>query len=154
MIYTSGRRETLMSATDGPTCTAQHLNHVAIVVKSVEDTLEFYRSTFGVEGGEIEEIADQGVKATLISVGGSQLELIQPVQPDTGVARFLENRGEALHHVCFEVEDLQDKLNTLDDQGVRLIDKAPRKGLAGMIAFLHPKSTRGVLVELVDKAST
>lgn len=154
MIRTSRTHEAAMSPTDAPPCTAQHLNHVAIVVKSIEETLEFYQSTFGVEGGEIEEIADQGVKATLISVGGSQLELIQPVQPDTGVARFLENRGEALHHICFEVEDLQDKLNTLDARGVRLIDKSPRKGLAGMIAFLHPKSTRGVLVELVDKAST
>lgn len=143
-----------MSDTNGPICTAEHLNHVAIVVNSVQETLDFYKNTFGVEGGEIEELADQGVRATLIAVGGSQLELIEPVQPDTGVARFLESRGEAFHHICFEVENLQDKLNALDTEGFRLIDKAPRKGLAGMIAFLHPKSTRGILVELVDKAST
>jgi methylmalonyl-CoA epimerase len=126
---------------------------VAIVVKSIEETLGFYRDTFGVEETAIEEIPDQGVRATLIPIGGSQLELIQPVKPDTGVARFLESRGEALHHICLEVEDLQGKLNALDSKGYRLIDKAPREGLAGMIAFLHPKSTRGILIELVDKAS-
>ena len=91
------------------------------------------------------------MRATLVPIGGTHLELIQPVQPDTGVARFLEARGEAFHHMCFEVADLQDKLDSLDDKGYRLIDKVPRKGLAGMIAFIHPKSTRGILIELVDK---
>ncbi|MFQ5875946.1 MAG: methylmalonyl-CoA epimerase, partial [Dehalococcoidia bacterium] len=132
-------------------CTAEHLNHVAIVVKNVQETLDFYRETFGVGEAPIEEIPDQGVRATLISIGGSQLELIEPTRPDTGVARFLENRGEGLHHVCFEVEDLRGKLNALNGKGFQLIDKAPRKGLAGMIAFIHPKATRGVLIELVDK---
>ena len=140
-----------MSETNGAVCTASHLNHVAIVVKDVRETLAFYRATFGIGDATIEEIPDQGVRAALVPIGGTQLELIEPVKPDTGVARFLENRGEALHHICFEVEDLQGKLNALDANGYRLIDKAPRKGLAGMIAFIHPKSTRGVLIELVDK---
>ena len=140
-----------MSKTNSAVCTASHLNHVAIVVKDVQETLAFYRDTFGIGEAAIEEIPDQGVRATLIPIGGTQLELIEPVKPDTGVSRFLENWGEALHHICFEVQDLQDKLNAMDTKGYRLIDKIPRKGLAGMIAFIHPKSTRGVLIELVDK---
>ena len=134
-----------------PVCQASHINHVAIVVKDAAETLRFYQETFGVPDAPIEEIADQGVLATLVAVGGTNLELIQPVRPDTGVARFLDARGEALHHVCLEVEDLQGKLDSLKASGARLIDESPRHGLAGMIAFIHPKSTRGVLIELVDK---
>ena len=134
-----------------PVCRAKHINHVAIVVKDAAETLRFYQETFGVSEAEIEEIADQGVLASLVAIGGTNLELIQPVRADTGVARFLESRGEALHHVCFEVENLQGTLDSLKSSGTRLIDDSPREGLAGMIAFIHPKSTRGVLVELVDK---
>ncbi len=134
-----------------PVCQAKHINHVAIVVKDAAETLRFYQETFGVLEAEIEEVADQGVLASLVAVGGTNLELIQPVRPDTGVARFLDSRGEALHHVCFEVENLQGTLDSLKSNGTRLIDESPREGLAGMIAFIHPKSTRGVLVELVDK---
>jgi methylmalonyl-CoA/ethylmalonyl-CoA epimerase len=132
-------------------CKAGNINHVAIIVRDIEETLKFYQETFGLGDAPIEEIPDQGVRAALLPIGGTHLELIQPVQPDTGVARFLEARGEAFHHICFEVSDLQGKLDSLDAKGYRLIDKAPRKGLAGMIAFIHPKSTRGVLIELVDK---
>ena len=134
-----------------PVCQARHINHVAIVVKDAEDTLRFYRETFGVKEAEIEEVTDQGVLASLVAVGGTNLELIQPVRADTGVARFLEARGEALHHVCFEVDNLQGTLDSLKASGSRLIDESPREGLAGMIAFIHPKATRGVLIELVDK---
>ena len=134
-----------------PVCQARHINHVALVVKDAAETLRFYKDTFGVPDAEIEEVADQGVLATLVAVGGTNLELIQPVRPDTGVARFLDARGEALHHVCFEVDDLQAKLDSLKASGARLIDESPRHGLAGMIAFIHPKSTHGVLIELVDK---
>ena len=134
-----------------PVCQAKHINHVAIVVKDAADTLRFYQETFGVQDAEIEEVADQGVLASLVAVGGTNLELIQPVRTGTGVARFLESRGEALHHVCFEVENLQETLDSLKASGTRLIDESPREGLAGMIAFIHPKATRGVLVELVDK---
>ena len=134
-----------------PVCQAKHINHVAIVVKDAAETLRFYQETFGVREAEIEEVADQGVLASLVAVGGTNLELIQPVRAGTGVARFLESRGEALHHVCFEVENLQETLVSLKASGTRLIDESPREGLAGMIAFIHPKATRGVLVELVDK---
>ena len=132
-------------------CTAKHLNHICLAVRDIEETASFYRDVFGLGDIEIEEIPDQGVRATLVRVGGSQLELIQPTDPDGGVARFIERRGEGLHHICLEVEDLQEKLDLLAANGIELIDKSPRQGLSGMIAFLHPRSTRGVLIELVDR---
>ena len=135
-------------------CAAKHLNHVCIAVRSIEDSLALYGGVFGLEAGEVEEVPDQGVRAVMLAAGGSQLELIQPTDPSGAIARFIERRGEGLHHVCFEVEDLQGTLDRLDAQGVALIDKTPRQGLAGMIAFVHPKATGGALVELVDEATT
>ena len=132
-------------------CSARHLNHVCIAVRDIEDTVGFYRDLFGLGNVAIEEVPDQEVRAALIRVGGSQLEFIQPTNQDGGVARFIERRGEGLHHICFEVENLQEKLDILAASGVELVDKSPRQGLSGMIAFLHPRSTRGVLIELVDQ---
>ncbi|MCH8310031.1 MAG: VOC family protein, partial [Chloroflexi bacterium] len=93
------------NANDSP-CTARHLNHVCIAVNDIEATLEFYKSTFGTRDTEIEDIEDQAVRAALVRVGGSQIEFIQPTDPDGGVAKFIERRGEGVHHICFEVEDL------------------------------------------------
>ena len=132
-------------------CTAEHLNHVCIAVRDLDDTLGFYRDLFGLEASEVREIADQGVKAALVRVGGTELEFIQPTDASGAIARFIDSRGEALHHICFEVDDLQGKLDMLAEKGTQLIDSTPRQGLAGMIAFLHPRSTRGVLIELVDR---
>ncbi len=132
-------------------CTARHLNHVCIAVNDIENTLAFYRQVFGTGEAEIEEIEDQAVRAALVRVGGSQLEFIQPTDPQGGVARFIERRGEGVHHIAFEVQDLQASLDALAESGVRLIDTAPREGLSGMIGFIHPRSTRGVLIELVDQ---
>jgi methylmalonyl-CoA/ethylmalonyl-CoA epimerase len=134
-------------------CVARHINHVAIAVRDIEATLEFYKATFGVETDGIEEIADQKVRAALVRVGGSQLEFIQPTEEGTGVARFIDSRGEGVHHICFEMEGLQARLEQFKDAGVRLIDESPREGLSGEIAFIHPKSTGGVLIELVDSAT-
>ncbi len=134
-------------------CVARHINHVAIAVRDIEATLQFYRTTFGVTTGEITEIADQGVRAALVRVGGSQLEFIQPIDESGGVARFIESKGEGVHHICFEMDGLQDRLKQLKDAGLRLIDDAPREGLSGDIAFIHPRSTGGVLIELVDSAT-
>ena len=134
------------------TCSAKHINHVCIAVLNIEETLAFYENLFGVtKSGEIETIEDQGVKAALVRVGASQLEFIQPIDNENGVAKFIEKRGEGVHHICFEVDNLESKLNDLDLAGVQLIDKEPRDGLAGTIGFIHPKSTRGVLIELVDQ---
>ncbi len=134
-----------------PACTARHLNHVCIAVSDIDDTLGFYRRTFGVGASEVVELEDQGVRAALVRVGGSQLEFIQPTDPGGGVARFIERRGEGVHHVAFEVEDLQEQLDRLASDGVQLIDTEPREGLSGSIAFIHPRATRGVLIELVEQ---
>ena len=134
-----------------PVCTARHLNHVCIAVRDLEETLRFYRDIFGIDEAEIEDIEDQGVRAALVKVGGSQLEFIQATDPGGSVARFIERRGEGVHHICLEVEDLQAAQDRLAAHGVDLIDKVPRKGLSGMIGFVHPRATHGVLIELVDK---
>ena len=132
---------------------ARHINHVCIAVSDIEATIAFYQSVFGVGDAEIEEVEDQGVRASLIRVGGSQVEFIQPTDPNGGVARFIQRKGEGMHHICFEVDDIQRTLDGLDAEGVRLIDKTPREGLSGEIAFIHPRATGGVLVELVDAAT-
>ena len=135
---------------DSP-CTALHINHVALAVSDIDETLAFYRDVFGTGEAEVEDIEDQAVRAALVRIGGSQLELIQPTDPEGGVAKFIERRGEGVHHIAFEVDDLQASLDALNEHGVRTIDNAPREGLSGMIGFIHPRSTRGVLIELVDQ---
>ncbi len=132
-------------------CTARHINHVCIAVKDIDDTVRFYRNVFGVAAAEVVDIEDQSVRAALIRVGGSQLEFIEPTDPDGGVAKFIDRRGEGVHHICFEVEDLASTLQRLDEQGVAVVDREPREGLSGTIGFIHPKATRGVLIELVDQ---
>ena len=133
-------------------CSARHMNHVCIAILNIEETLEFYENLFGVtKSGEIENIEDQGVKAALVRVGASQLEFIQPTDNENGVAKFIDRKGEGVHHICFEVDNLESTLKDLDLAGVQLIDKEPRDGLSGTIGFIHPKATRGVLIELVDQ---
>ena len=132
-------------------CVARHINHVCMAVRDIDATLAFYQKVFGTGKAEVEEIEDQGVKASLVRVGGSQLEFIQPTDPNGSVARFIESKGEGMHHICFEVADVQQTLDRLDAEGIQLIDKSPREGLSGTIAFLHPRATGGVLIELVDQ---
>lgn len=132
-------------------CIARHINHVCIAVENIESSMRFYRDVFGVQPGEVVEIADQGVRAALLRVGGSQLEFIQPTDPTGSVANFIRRRGEVVHHICFEVEDLHGTLRRLDERGIAVIDETPRDGLSGQIGFIHPKSTNGVLIELVDQ---
>lgn len=132
-------------------CIARHINHVCIAVEDIESSMRFYRNVFGVQPGEVVEIVDQGVRAALLRVGGSQLEFIQPTDPTGSVANFIRRRGEVVHHICFEVEDLPGTLRRLDEQGIAVIDETPRDGLSGQIGFIHPKSTNGVLIELVDQ---
>lgn len=132
-------------------CIARHINHVCIAVENIESSMRFYRDVFGVQPGEVVEIADQGVRAALLRVGGSQLEFIQPTDPTGSVANFIRRRGEVVHHICFEVEDLPGTLRRLDERDIAVIDTTPRDGLSGQIGFIHPKSTNGVLIELVDQ---
>ena len=138
-------------ASEQTPCTARDLDHVCLAVRDAQETMDFYADNCGLPRSDVTELPDQGVRACLLAVGSSQLEIIEPTDPQGPVARFIERRGEGLHHVAFEVEDLGGQLRRLRERGVELIDAEPREGLAGSIAFLHPRATRGVLVELVQK---
>lgn len=126
------------------------IHHTGVVVRSLEEAYAFYRDTLGLPFLKEALIEDQGVKATLLDLGNSLLELLEPIEPDTGIARFLERRGEGLHHVCLEVEDIRAALADLKAKGVPLVDEEPRQGLVGTVAFLHPSALHGVLAELVE----
>jgi methylmalonyl-CoA/ethylmalonyl-CoA epimerase len=127
------------------------VDHVSIAVSNIQEGLKTFENLLGIKAGHVEEIPDKGVKAAMIMVGDVEIELIEPTKPDTGVAKFLEKKGEGIHHVCFEVDDVDKELQSLAARGVDLIDKQGRKGLAGKVGFVHPRSTKGVLVELAQK---
>ena len=125
------------------------LDHVAIAVVNLERAIALYRDVFGLELTEIEEVPEQKVRTAIFGHGMGRVELICPTEPDTGVARFLAKRGEGLHHVCLEVEDLDEAMAACRDNGVALIDATPKPGAGGArVAFIHPKGTHGVLTEL------
>lgn len=129
----------------------KNLHHIAIAVKNLEEALSVWESVFGLKPSRIEEVPDQGVKAALIPVGQCEIELLEPIDPNGGVAKFIERKGEGIHHICIEVDDTDEELKSLADKGVELIDKVGRKGLAGRVGFLHPRATGGVLVELAQE---
>ena len=131
-------------------CTVNYIDHVGVAVKDIEAALEFFKKVFDVPDAKIELMEDQGVRATLIEVGQTRLELLEPTGPESGVGRFIERRGEGLHHLAFNVTDISGKLRTLQTLGVDLIDQTPREGLSGTIAFVHPRSVFGILTELVE----
>ena len=126
------------------------VHHVAIVVKSLDDALATYRDLLGLQLETIMDIESDHVRIAFLGVGESKVELVQPTDDTTGVARFLANKGEGFHHVCFEVANLTEELTRLGIDGVELIDTAPRRGAEGPVAFLHPRSCHGVLVELIE----
>ncbi|MGH7312738.1 MAG: methylmalonyl-CoA epimerase [Candidatus Rokuibacteriota bacterium] len=126
----------------------RRLHHVAIVVRRVAEAYQFYRDTLGLPLLKEASIPEQGVRAALLAAGPSEIELIEPTDATSGVARYLDRHGESLHHLCFEVADLDSALPDLERRGVELIDRVPRHGLAGRIAFLHPRACAGILVEL------
>ena len=123
------------------------VHHVGIVVNSADEALNFYRDALGLPVTADRVIEDQGVRGVLLQIGESEIELLEPVRDGTGVARFLETRGEGMHHICFESDDVDKELDAARAKGIQLIDEKPRLGLAGMICFLHPRSNHGVLVE-------
>ena len=124
------------------------IHHVGIVVKRLRDAYTFYRGTLGLPLLREAEIPDQGVRAALLGAGDTEIELLEPLDPDNGVGRFLAKRGEGLHHFCLDTPDVDAELAGLGRRRVPLIDTVPRRALAGRIAFLHPKACAGVLVEL------
>lgn len=125
----------------------KRIHHVGVVVPSLEEGLKFWRDVLGMRLTKSARIEEQGVRAALLEVGGSEIELLEPLNAEGGVGKFLVRRGGGLHHVCFETDDVARELAGAKAKGLQLIDQAPRHGLAGMICFLHPKATRGVLVE-------
>lgn len=124
------------------------IHHVGIAVHSVDEALKFYRDVLGLHVHALDTVEDQGVRAALLKIGESEIELLEPTRPDANMAKFLERKGEGLHHICFQTADVDGELQILKDKNVDLVDQASRVGLAGMICFLHPKAMRGVLTEL------
>lgn len=131
-------------------CSVAYIDHVGLAVKDIRAALTLFQDLFGIPQVETIDLPDQGVRATLVPVGQTRLELLEPLSLDTPVGRFIESRGEGLHHLAFNVSGLEGKLKALDGAGIRLVDNQPREGLSGKIAFLHPRSVFGVLTELVE----
>ncbi|PYP82825.1 MAG: methylmalonyl-CoA epimerase [Blastocatellia bacterium AA13] len=128
------------------------IDHIGIAVKSIENSLGFYEGVLGVREAEREVVEDQGVTVALLPIGDSRIELLEPLSDDTVVAKFISRRGEGLHHICYEVDDVARKVEDLKARGLRLLDGYPRRGAEGkLVAFVHPSSAGGVLVELVEK---
>jgi methylmalonyl-CoA epimerase len=126
------------------------IHHVAVVVRSIDDSLGLYRDLLGMPVEAVTDIPSDRVRIAFLGVGESKVELVEPTDGTTGVARFLEKQGEGFHHVCFEVANLSEELTRLAIEGIELIDSAPRRGAEGPVAFLHPRSCHGVLVELIE----
>jgi methylmalonyl-CoA/ethylmalonyl-CoA epimerase len=126
------------------------VHHVALIVGSIEKALGLWRDQLGLELETIMEIGTDRVRIAFLTVGESKIELVEPTDDTTGVARFLASKGEGFHHVCFEVPNLAETLLRLEIDGLELIDTAPRRGAEGPVAFIHPRSGHGVLVELIE----
>ena len=124
------------------------VHHVGVVVRAIDQALPFWRDTLGLKLHQLETIEEQGVKAALLSVGDSEVELLEPVVNDNGVARYLQRKGEGLHHICFQSDDVERDLAEMKAKGTEMIDQVTRVGIAGRICFLHPNAMDGALIEL------
>jgi methylmalonyl-CoA/ethylmalonyl-CoA epimerase len=130
----------------------KHIDHIGIAVKSIEEAEKFFTDILGLKLQRVETVEDQKVKTGFFPITDIELELLESTEPDGPIAKFIEARGEGVQHIAFRVESIDNALKELQEKGVRLIDKEPRKGAAGArIAFIHPKETHGVLVELCEK---
>jgi methylmalonyl-CoA/ethylmalonyl-CoA epimerase len=128
------------------------INHVAIVVEDIDTALGFWRDVMGLDLDHIEEVPSQASKVAFLPTGESEVELVQPTDPESGLAKYLEKRGEGMHHLCVEVDDIDGMLVNLKQKGVRLINEEPVELPGRKMAFIHPKSANGVLVELYEIA--
>ena len=126
------------------------VHHVALIVRSIDDALGLWRDQLGLELETVMDIPQDRVRIAFLGIGESKVELVEPIDDTTGVARFLAGKGEGFHHVCFEVPDLAAALRRLAGEGLELIDPAPRRGAEGPVAFVHPRSGHGVLIELIE----
>jgi methylmalonyl-CoA/ethylmalonyl-CoA epimerase len=126
------------------------INHIAIAVKDVEESLMFWRDAMGLKVDHIEDVPSQKSEVVFIPVGDSEVELVRPTSPDSGVAKFVEEKGGGMHHLCFEVDNIDEMLMQLKEKGIRLINEVALELPGRKMAFIHPKSTNGVLVELYE----
>lgn len=132
-----------------------HIEHIGIAVRNLEASAEFYKKVFGLECYSIEEVEEQKVRTAFFMIGNTKIELLESTDPDGPIGKFIEKRGEGIHHIAFAVKDIEKQLKQAEANGVVLIDKAPRKGAENLdIAFLHPKSTSGVLIEICEDNNT
>lgn len=131
------------------------IDHVAIIVRNIEQALTFYQDTLGIQPREIKAVPSEQVRIAFLPLGGpggSEIELIEPTTPDSSLSRFLEKRGEGMHHICLEVENIEAALHEMQEKGAPVLDTQPRLAAEGRAIFLHPKGTNGVLLELLEKA--
>ena len=127
------------------------IDHIGIATRGIDDAAKFYRGVLGLEVAETEEVAEQKVRVAMLSIGESRIELLEATSEDSPISRFLEKRGPGIHHLAVRVDDIQAALADLREKGARLIDQEPRHGAGGcLVAFVHPSSTGGVLLELVQ----
>jgi methylmalonyl-CoA/ethylmalonyl-CoA epimerase len=128
-----------------------HIEHIGIAVSNLENAIALYEKVFGLECYKIEEVTDQKVKTAFFKIGDTKIELLESTDPEGPIGKFIEKRGEGVHHIAFAVKNIEDQLKHSEENGVKLIDAKPRKGAEGLeIAFLHPKSTAGVLIEICE----
>jgi methylmalonyl-CoA epimerase len=127
------------------------IDHIAIVVESLDVALGVYRDALGMTVTDVREMPEQDVKMAFLPTGDSEIELLEPLSADSGIGKYLAKRGEGLHHICLEVDDIDATLADLKAKGAQLIDETPKRGAYGRIAFIHPKGAHGVLVELVQR---
>jgi len=129
-----------------------HIEHIGIAVKNLEESISLYENVFGLKCYNIEEVKDQKVRTAFFKLGQTKIELLESTEPNGPIGKFIEKKGEGIHHIAFATNDLQKSLNDLKENGIKLIDENPRVGTEGLnIAFLHPKSINGVLIELCEK---
>jgi methylmalonyl-CoA/ethylmalonyl-CoA epimerase len=128
-----------------------HIEHIGIAVKNLDEAVKLYENLFGLKCYAVEEVKDQRVRTAFFMAGKTKIELLESTDPEGPIGKFIDKKGEGVHHIAYAVNNLQEKLNELEGKGVQLIDKNPRKGAEGLnIAFLHPKATFGVLTELCE----
>ncbi len=129
-----------------------HIEHIGIAVKNLKESINFYEKILGLKCYSIEEVKDQKVKTAFFMIGQTKIELLESTEPESPISKFIDKKGEGVHHIAYAVNNLQEVLDGLETKDIKLIDKRPRKGAEGLnIAFLHPKSTFGVMIELCEK---